>query len=141
MSGFRIALSLLLFGSVTLQLAGGCAQDPGSNTRCVFESGAVQTGACLTQCESQCSLEDRAGCASKNCVSECEKAAPADAGVCADASYAHWRCLRLVGLPLVECSGGKASLIVPNGECRAEREREQEACLTVDAGIHGDGDR
>ena len=139
MSGLRRTVSLVLFGSILAPLEGGCAQDPGANTRCVFESGAVATGACLTQCESQCTLEHTAGCASANCVAECDKVASSETETCLDASYAHWRCLRQAGLPLVECGTGKASLVVPDGACRAEREQELAACVTVDAGSGGEG--
>jgi hypothetical protein len=139
MNGLPVALSLLLLGGITVPFAGGCAQNPSANTECVFESAAVQPGRCLTQCESQCGLEDRAGCASKNCVVECENAAAPLTPACADASYAHWRCLRIAGFPVVECLGGTASLVTPEGECHAERERERAACVTGDAGNRREG--
>lgn len=139
MSRHRRTVSLVLFGSILASLGGGCAQDPGANTRCVFESSTVATGACLTQCESQCSLEQTAGCGFATCVLECDGMAYHETEACLDASYAHWRCLRLAGLPLVECSSGKATLVVPDGACLAERKHELAACVTVDAGSAGSG--
>lgn len=133
MSRSRASRSLLFLGGLTLALSGSCAQ-PRSNTRCVFESGDLATGRCLTRCESQCSLEARAGCAPTNCVEKCDQSESPDAGPCADARYVRWRCLRLAGLPLVDCSGGTPSLVVPEGACGAELEDERASCPVVDAG-------
>ena len=133
MSGLRASFTLLCFAGVTVVLGGGCT-NPGSNARCVFESGGVASGRCLTQCESQCSLEAVAGCAPADCVGACEKAASSLTNACADAQYTHWRCLRRAGLPRVACSGGEPSFEAPPGSCQAELGEERAVCGAVDAG-------
>ena len=138
MREIRRALVFFLFGGISLSV--GCTQNPLSNTRCVLESGDLLAGPCFTQCESQCALEDRAGCGGgDDCVAHCEEAAAVETETCADTSYAHWRCLRLAGFPLVTCNGGKPSLTLPESECRTERERERAACVATDAGGQGEG--
>jgi hypothetical protein len=133
MSGSRASLTLLCFAGVIVVLAGGCT-NPGSNARCVFESGGVASGRCLTQCESQCSLQAAAGCAPVDCVGACEKGASSLTNACADARYAHWRCLRRAGLPRVACSGGEPSFEASPRSCQAELGEERAACASVDAG-------
>jgi hypothetical protein len=141
MTRLRSSVVPLLFG-LAGTLSDGCSQNPGSNVQCVFESGDVATGRCLTECESRCNLESAAGCAPVDCVKACEKEAAKSTNACADADYARWRCLRTAGLPRVTCgSDGEASFEVPADSCRPELATEEAACVSVDAGHEGEEGR
>lgn len=130
-AGHRIRGGATALGVLVLlaPLVTACAQNPSGNTRCVYETGDVATGRCLTECESKCTLELQAGCGSESCVAHCEQGAATLSGACEDASYTYWRCLRMGGLPFVSCSaGGEATFAIPAGTCEPERAAREMAC-------------
>ncbi len=133
MSGARAILARLILVSAPAFLFYGCGS-PSSTLRCVFETGGMASGRCLTQCESQCSLEAAARCAPKDCVGRCEEEQKSVTTVCADARYARWRCLRGAALPRVTCADGSPSLETPSGVCEAELGAMVSACSEKDAG-------
>ncbi|MBM4362079.1 MAG: hypothetical protein FJ104_05320, partial [Deltaproteobacteria bacterium] len=57
----------LLAGLVPALVVGACGAPPGALELCAYESGALASGACLTECESRCALARSAGCAPSSC--------------------------------------------------------------------------
>ncbi len=121
--------------SVALVMAAACSNGAATTTYCVSESGSLSPGSCFTECESRCTLVERAGCGDEATCEKACNAAPAESTACARADYAHWRCLRLAGEPVVICAdGGPVTFSEPATICVAERRAMQAACGTTDAG-------
>ncbi|HEX4335440.1 MAG TPA: hypothetical protein VH062_05970 [Polyangiaceae bacterium] len=129
-----LALLVMVVGGTSLS---SCKAEP-PTIYCVFESGALAGGRCLTECESRCNLEIIAGCAEDTCVDDCEAMASRASNACLDASYTYWRCLRTSGQPSVTCDGATPVFTADPSTCTTEHDAMSARCPPLDAGTVSD---
>lgn len=118
----------LAAGLLPALVAGGCGAPPGALELCAYESGALASGPCLTECESRCALARTAGCATSACEASCERAQGGLTGACLDARHAAWRCVRSRGAVTVRCASGAPLFELLPDACGPERDAESAAC-------------